>query len=777
MSSEIKSYNLSEKTIAEQVAFERLIAELAARLAQVQPESIDAEIQEILSSLGRFLATERAFVFQFTEDGKSLKNTHVWAAEGFSSQSKVFELDLATDIPWVGQQIRSGRVISVGPGHVGLPDEGNKLMKQLERDGIKSGFVVPLIVGGRSIGMFGLDTVDRSREYSAPLIDRMRVLADMIGSTLVRVRTQRQLEQYQHIVESTTSIVGLVDHNYVYKYANEAYCDAFKKDRLEIIGISVADLFGQEKFDQELRPNYDRCFAGEKVIFQSWGEFPGWGKRYMDVCYSPFFDTDREVSAVVVSAHDITEVKQLEMKLKESEDRFRTFMDNNPASIYIKDENDVHIYANLAACKATNKKLDELIGSTTKDLWPSEVADKLIALDWKVLQEGDIKVTDEWSNPKKGGTRWRKDIKFPINLASGKKLLGGIAIDITDIKKNEKRLQKAYKEIKTLKQKLEQENIYLREEVKLSHRHDRIVGNSEPVIEMLSQLEQVAETDATVLILGETGTGKELLANEVHRLSRRKGQTMIKVNCAALPATIIESELFGREKGAYTGSMSRQVGRFEIADGSTLFLDEIGEMPLEVQSKLLRVLQEGQFERLGSPRTLSTDVRIIASTNRNLAKNVAEGAFREDLYYRLNVFPITVPPLRDRSKDVPMLVWHFVKELESSMGKTIHHIPNKSLAALQAYNWPGNIRELRNVVENAMIIAKGKALRIAPPTNLNVKVKKLLKLEDVERNHIKDVLQKTSWRVSGHNGAAEQLGLKPTTLESRMKKLGIVRPR
>jgi transcriptional regulator with GAF, ATPase, and Fis domain len=250
---------------------------------------------------------------------------------------------------------------------------------------------------------------------------------------------------------------------------------------------------------------------------------------------------------------------------------------------------------------------------------------------------------------------------------------------------------------------------------------------------------------------------------------------MVKVNCAALPPTLIESELFGREKGAFTGAMTRQIGRFEIADGSTIFLDEIGELPLDVQAKLLRVLQEGQFERLGNPRTISVSVRIIVSTNRDLARTVAEGKFREDLYYRLNVFSITVPPLRDRTEDIPMLIWTLVKEFEKSMGKTIEEISQKNIDVLQQYPWPGNIRELRNVVENAMIMSKNKTLKLIPPVSPSLNVARDLKLEVVERNHIVDVLKKTSWRVSGEKGAAKLLGLKPTTLESRMKKLGIVR--
>jgi transcriptional regulator with GAF, ATPase, and Fis domain len=252
---------------------------------------------------------------------------------------------------------------------------------------------------------------------------------------------------------------------------------------------------------------------------------------------------------------------------------------------------------------------------------------------------------------------------------------------------------------------------------------------------------------------------------------------MVTLNCAALPVTLLESELFGREKGAFTGAMTRQIGRFEIADGSSIFLDEIGEIPLELQAKLLRVLQEGQFERLGNPRTISVNVRVIASTNRDLARAIAEGQFREDLYYRLNVFSVTAPPLRDRIGDIPLLVWAFVNEFEKSIGKTIEKIPQKNIDALHQYPWPGNIRELRNVVENAMIISKGRVLQLNPPAGLSTNLHKDLKLEVVERNHIIDVLNKTSWRVSGQKGAADLLGLKRTTLESRMKKLGITRPK
>ena len=660
--------------------------------------------------------------------------------------------------------------------------------------------------------------------------------------------------------------------------------------------------------------------------------------------------------------------KQMQEKLRESEKRFRAFMDNNPASIYIKDENDRHIYGNPAALASVGKKPDEFFGSTTRDLWPPEVAAKLIELDRKVLKENIARLTEEWSESASGDVVWRRDIKFPIKLESGKKLLGGIAIDTTEVKQSEQKLQESYDEIKRTEQalaeqlefekliadiaatltqtdsdklgetidailqnlcqvlhtersflaqfsqdgqslrhtniwaveglsvptswfeleiaddfpwlvqqiqndlaintgpglielpdearklrnwleeqgiqsglvvpvrvegtligmlgmeclrhpreypssivdrlkivadmvgstirraesqaalqdtlsqikqlteRLEQENIYLREEITLQHKHHDIVGQSDAMKSVLSQAEKVAKTDSTVLILGETGTGKELLAHAIHGLSSRKKRRMLTVHCSALPGTLIESELFGREKGAYTGALTKQVGRFEVADGSTIFLDEISELPLELQTKLLRVLEDGTFERLGSSKTIRVDVRVIAATNRDLAKEVSQGRFREDLYYRLNVFPVTIPPLRERRDDIPLLGWTFVKEYSEDMGKTIESIPRKTMDTLQRYSWPGNVRELKNVVERAMILSKGPSLHIEiPGISKSRKPRSMMTLEEVEKRHITNVLETSGWRVRGKNGAAEILGLKPTTLDSRIKKLGIPR--
>jgi formate hydrogenlyase transcriptional activator len=344
-------------------------------------------------------------------------------------------------------------------------------------------------------------------------------------------------------------------------------------------------------------------------------------------------------------------------------------------------------------------------------------------------------------------------------------------------RESDEALHNTLAEVERLRDQLRAENLYLRHEVQDGLGTGNIVGQTAAIRRVMEQVQQVASTDSTVLLLGETGTGKEFFATQIHELSARRGRTMVRVNCSAIPSTLMESELFGREKGAFTGALARQVGRFELADHSSIFLDEVGELPVETQVKLLRVLEERQIERLGSPKGIHVDTRIIAATHRNLEQRIADGAFREDLFYRLNVFPIQVPPLRDRVEDIPLLVWRFVEAFSDAFGKRIEAIPRESMAALQAYSWPGNIRELRNVVERAMIVATGTRLTIAVPTPSPAAGKRSVKLTDVEKEHIRSVLESTAWRIRGSGGAADRLGLRPTTLETRMAKLGLSRPK
>ncbi len=379
-----------------------------------------------------------------------------------------------------------------------------------------------------------------------------------------------------------------------------------------------------------------------------------------------------------------------------------------------------------------------------------------------------------------GAVRW---IHATGHAADGEVLLGA-SVDVTErveaaelARAQETRLREALEELQRLREQLEHENVYLRQEVKGRLEPDRLVGRSEAMRRTLALAQQVAATDSTVLLLGETGTGKERFASLIHESSRRRDRSMIRVNCSAIPTALIESELFGREKGAYTGALSRQVGRFELAHGSTIFLDEVGDLPLEVQVKLLRVLEERTIERLGNPRPVPVNVRIIAATHRDLESLVHAGHFREDLYYRLNVFPLTVPPLRDRLDDIPLLVEAFIDECGRSMGRQVDGVAPGSMQALLAYRWPGNVRELRNVVERGMITATGRLLQLDLPAAPAHPETPRADLHEFERAHIRQTLHDCGWRVRGPHGAAARLGLKATTLESRMKKLGVLRPR
>ena len=369
---------------------------------------------------------------------------------------------------------------------------------------------------------------------------------------------------------------------------------------------------------------------------------------------------------------------------------------------------------------------------------------------------------------------YTRERDWPEELINGLKLIGEVFSNAIHRKQTDEKLKKAFDEINTLKEQLKEENLYLKEEIKLDHNYADIVGNSAAIKYALHRVEQVAATDTTVLIEGETGTGKELIARAIHNKSKRKDRALIKVNCAAMPINLIESELFGHEKGAFTGAVAQRIGRFELADKGTIFLDEIGELSLDIQVKLLRVLQEGEFERIGSSKAIKVDVRVITATNRILKEQVQDDNFREDLFYRLSVFNISVPSLNERREDIPLLAEFLVNKFNKKLGKKITKISKQTLNTLQMYSWPGNIRELENVIERAMVIADGSSL-VIKPSDFSITKTKTTLLKDVEREHIIKVLDMANWRVRGKNGAAEILGLKPTTLDSKMQKLNIER--
>jgi len=448
----------------------------------------------------------------------------------------------------------------------------------------------------------------------------------------------------------------------------------------------------------------------------------------------------------------------------EGKDRFSDYLEKivqkqgiQRCEVWLKGKDDALVYAQLKSVTLDSENKDDCILCSVSD----GTAEKKLELE---LQKSNDKLESVVHE------RTRELTRTNMQLTQ----------EIEERKKAEASLHGSYEEIKRLKERYQAESIYLRQEVAQDYNFGEIIGQSKALANVLLLAEQVAPMNATVLLHGETGTGKGVIARTIHALSTRKDRPMITVNCTALPANLIESELFGREKGAFTGANARQVGRFELADHGTIFLDEIGEMPMELQCKLLRVIQDGEFERLGSPRTIKVDVRIIAATNRNLEEEIKNGKFREDLFYRLNVFPITIPPLRQRKDDIPFLVNHFFAKFKKKIGKKIETVSNETISALQQYHWPGNVRELENVVERAVITSQGNTLQVLDrfesfhktdePSGQDFKA-----MIELERDYILQVLQKTGWRIEGDKGAAVLLGLNASTLRARIRKLGIVR--
>ena len=507
--------------------------------------------------------------------------------------------------------------------------------------------------------------------------------------------------------------------------------------------------------------------------------------RHFSANYYPVKSEDGVVQGVSSIVQDITERKQAQEALAQLQRQNELILRTAGEGIYGLDAEGKTTFVNPAAAKMLGWDAEELIGQPMHALLHHSKPDgsPYPATEcpiYAAFKDGNVHRVDDEVFWRKDGSSFSIEYTSTPILEDGK-LAGAVVVfwDITERTRAEEALRGALTEVKQLKERLQAENIYLREEIDLDHNFGEIIGQNKGLKKVLLKVEQVAATDATVLILGETGTGKELLARAVHGLSQRKDRPLVKVNCAALPPGLIESELFGHAKGAFTGAVSKQVGRFELANGATMLLDEIGELPRNLQAKLLRVLQEGEFERLGSPRTFKVDVRIIATTNRDLEQAVHNGEFRKDLYHRLNVFPLTLPSLCERRDDIPPLVQSFVRKYGQKLGKEIDTIPQPTMTALREYSWPGNIRELENVIERAVIVTQGTTLRMEDVLDLSQAAAATGRqtLEDIEREHINQILQQTQWRIEGRSGAAVALGLKAATLRSRLQKLGIRRPR
>ena len=562
----------------------------------------------------------------------------------------------------------------------------------------------------------------------------------------------------------------------LYVDVNDSFLNISGYKREEVIGHTSLELNIWETpahradFIQRLKQN------GSLVNFET-------RLRTKDGSFRVFLSSAEKIEdsgeeCLLMVSSDITDRVATQQALRESEERFRNMADSSPVMIWVSGPDNSCTYVNKRWRDFTGRTLQQELGSGWAEGIHPEDRDRSFQIYANSVEERKPFGIEYQLRRHDGEYRWIYDTGVPRFSPDGEFLgFTGSCLDITERKQSEVELQQAHEELKQLKNQLEAENVYLQQELQLDPTFGEIVGQSDAIKYVLFKVTQVAPTDTTVLITGETGTGKELVARAIHGASSRKDRAFIKVNCGALAPSLIESELFGHEKGAFTGAGARKLGRFELASGGTIFLDEIGEVPLELQVKLLRVIQESEFERLGGSKTIKADVRIIAATNRNLKVEVENGSFREDLWYRLNVYPITVPPLRQRKEDIPLLVEHFVNGYAKKFGKTITSVSPRALHTFQNHSWPGNVRELANAIERAVIHAKGTVLHSIdrfeeiveePPFAAKT-------LEEVEREYIARTLENTGWRIEGPHGAANVLGLNPSTLRTRMIKLGIQR--
>jgi len=760
-----------------------LFAEDAALRAIV--EGVEAETgEQFFPSLVRHLAAalgvQYAFVSEFSEDGQRFRTRAAWGHGEFLPNFEIPIVGTPCEAVLNGQVAHHpARLQALFPA-----DKGLILW------GAESYCGVPLVdSSGTCVGHLAI--MDDKPMLDGPRgMAILRIFAARARAEIARLRAEaavRESEQgYRDLYDEAPVAYLSLDTDTRIRRANRQAAELFGYPLDQLLGRVVFDLLADTPNGKpRARAIFERFLSGLETLNEEleWRRADG-TPLWTRASVRPIFDAQGRVEATRSTHVDITDRKRAEEALRLSEERLARILDSAMDGIVTFDGTRRVELFNDAAEKIFGCPAPQVIGQPF-DRFLTDGLRRVLDESLATFERSGQATSYVWA-PDGLSARSRDGREFPIEATisqtkvSGRKLYTLIVRNIDERRRAEEQLRQ-----------LHLQNQYLQEEIRSVHNFDELVGQSRALKEALDKVGLVATTDSSVLILGETGTGKELIARAVHSHSKRKDRPLIKVNCAALPSGLIESELFGHEKGAFTGATEKRMGRFELADGGTLFLDEIGEIPPEVQVKLLRVLQEREFERVGGSKTIRVVVCFVAGTNRDLTKAVAEGKFRQDLYYRLNVFPVHLPPLRERPEDIPLLVHYFVARYAAKIGRQVSRVPREVMQRLVAYAWPGNIRELENVIERAMILSPGPGLVLEPgmlPTVSNSTPVTVttepdasdspvdsFTLEQAERNHIISVLKRTQWQIEGPQGAARVLQIRPSTLRSRIKKLGIHR--
>jgi PAS domain S-box-containing protein len=814
--------------VEERLRFETMLAELSFRFVNLPACDVDREILDAQRRVCECLGLDLSSLWQWDgEDPGHLILTHLYRSQ--DGPETPDRMTAEEYFPWCNQKMVAGKTI-VGSSLDDFPPEASRDRDTTEHFGIKAFLTVPLSVGGGPpIGALSFNTTHEERSWPDEIQQRLALIAEVFTNALERARSDTILreseERLQLAAESGDVSMWVLDVERGQFWSNERGRKMF--------GFPADTDISMELFLDAVHPDdRDRITKTvQKAIAQD-GEIdmeyrivlPGKGIRWVHSRGRMHEAEAGEPKRMQGASVDITERKNSE-ELVADQLHFETLLTDLSARFVRASGDEVESEVGNSLAKIGGifgcdrcgllRVGDDPQRLNVAHAWFGEGIDELPEdvnlaeiYPWmfqKLVHEGKaISIASRHDLPPEAdrdrqtmeelgtksilvvpleaadGVRWvlvastmRHEREWHPTLAPRLRLFGEVMLNALERQRADEALKLSYTEVEKLKRQLELENVYLKREHRLKSGSGRIVGESPAILKVLEMAEQVAPTNTSVLVEGETGTGKELIAQRIHELSPRRDRPMVKVNCAALPSTLVESELFGREKGAYTGAVSREPGRFEVANGSTLLLDEISELPLELQAKLLRVLEEGQYERVGSSKTLNTDVRVIAATNRDLQAEVDAGRFRRDLFFRLAVFPIRVPPLRERRQDVPLLVWAAVEEFGAAMHKSIENIGHEDMERMRQHDWPGNVRELRNVVERALILCRDPVLEVAPPVASATNGEPVLSLDEAQRRQIDKALHAASGKISGTGGAAEMLGLKPTTLRSKMARLGL----